>query len=143
MTYFPMLPFVWYYFDYIRVASRTFRERAMREVESFDLWHSLVSFQRRSCHRNNSSIHLLQMTKDESGTQKLTVADLSRETSVGIVAGADTVANAAVCTIYLLLQNPDCLAKARVEIDNLVNGGTEPWADMEVHESMPYLNACM
>ena len=80
---------------------------------------------------------------DKDAPHRLTIVDLYRESAVGIIAGADTVANAAVCTLYLLIQNPECMVKARAEIENLVNAGNEPWADIETHKSMPYLNACM
>ncbi|KAH7103615.1 cytochrome P450 [Auriculariales sp. MPI-PUGE-AT-0066] len=108
--------------SFLRVSNGILAERAARETDSYDLWHYLTN---------------------KEVTQKLSTSDLVRETVAAVIAGADTVANAAVNTVYLLLKNRQCLARARDEVDGMVHRGFEPWSDIEVHKDMPYLNACI
>ncbi|KAH7103623.1 high nitrogen upregulated cytochrome P450 monooxygenase 2 [Auriculariales sp. MPI-PUGE-AT-0066] len=89
---------------------------------TYDLWHYLM---------------------DKDAPHKLTTIDLIREAAAGVIAGADTVANATICTVYLLLKNPRCMARVKSEVDRIVSSGSEPWADIEVHKDLPYLNACI
>lgn len=59
-----------------------------------------------------------------------------------MVAGSDTTATGLTSLIYLLLSHPECLKKARAEVDEVY-----PWGDNAMdpskHSKLTYLTACM
>ncbi|KZV95507.1 cytochrome P450 [Exidia glandulosa HHB12029] len=106
-------------------ARKCVQDRLARPATTLDLWYYLSK----------------EDADDNDG--RLTVEKLAAEGSLALVAGADTSATAMISMIYFLLTNPDCLSKAREEVDAAVANGLAPWTNAECHPALPYLNACM
>ncbi|EJD51349.1 cytochrome P450 [Auricularia subglabra TFB-10046 SS5] len=105
-------------------AKKCVQERLQRPATSLDLWYYLGK-------------------EGEEGRDRLSAEILAFEGILAIVAGSDTTATAMACGMYHLINNPDCLAKAREEIDRVVEAGQTPWLDADCHDSLPYLASCM
>ena len=73
----------------------------------------------------------------------LDIKELASEGVLAVIAGSDTSASAMTFIIYFLLRHPECLAKARQEVDDLVATGLSPWSNPDCHDALPYLAACM
>lgn len=107
-----------------RFAAKLVEERLQRQATTLDLWYYLGK-------------------EDEDSKNALTKREMSLEAVLAIIAGSDTTATAMGAALYLLISNPECLAKARAEIDGLVASGQIPWTNIDSHNALPYLSACL
>lgn len=105
-------------------ATSCVKDRLERPATKLDLWYYLGM-------------------EDEESSGRLSVPELAAEGTLAIVAGADTSASTMTVIIYFLLRHPECLAKAREEVDGLVASGLSPWTNTDCHDALPYLSACM
>ncbi|KZV95452.1 cytochrome P450 [Exidia glandulosa HHB12029] len=105
-------------------ARKCVQDRLQRSATAMDLWYYLGN-------------------EDDDGAGRLTNEQLAAEGSLALVAGADTSSSAIVTLVYLLMTHPECLAKAREEVDTAAATGMSPWAASDCHDALPYLNACM
>lgn len=105
-------------------ARKCVQERLQRQATTLDLWYYLGK-------------------EDEEGGDRLAPDVLAFEGILAIIAGSDTTATAMACGMYQLVNNPECLAKVREEIDRVVAAGQTPWTSPDCHDALPYLAACM
>jgi len=92
--------------------------------------------------RRESPADLLEamlVAADDEGSG-ITDAEVSGNVMTMLLAGEDTTANTLAWMIWLLHRHPDCLARARDEIDR-VAGPREGWTP-ERFAALPYLEAC-
>ena len=68
--------------------------------------------------------------------------ELVAEAAVLMVAGSDTSGTGLINTLIYIVQNPECMAKVRAEIDAAVPDGTVVVRNDDV-EGLPYLRACI
>jgi cytochrome P450 len=86
---------------------------------------------------------LLEVRDPDTG-QPLTRQELIDETKTLFLAGFETTATALTWTLYLLARHPDAAAKARAEVDRVLENRTPAWDDlgrlsyvaMVLHEAM-------
>jgi cytochrome P450 len=88
--------------------------------------------------RNLIEAMLVEREKPDS---QLDDADLAGNVMTMLLAGEDTTANTLAWMIYLLSRNPEALAKARAEVDGVLQG--ERWPQgLEQLSKLDYVEAC-
>ncbi len=92
---------------------------------------------RRAAPRN--LLEAMIVAADDPGSG-ITDAEVSGNVMTMLLAGEDTTANTLAWSIWLLHTHPECLARARAEIDAQA-GDPAAWTP-ERFASMPYLEAC-
>ncbi|KAJ5647910.1 cytochrome protein [Penicillium lividum] len=82
------------------------------------------------------------LMNDKNGNlHNLEWGEIVSEDSIMMNAGSDTTAIAANATMYLLLKNPDCLRKLRVEVGSVLDD--EIVAPYDKVRHLPYLRTCI
>jgi cytochrome P450 len=93
--------------------------------------------------RRESPANLLEamlVAADDAGSG-ITDREVSGNVMTMLLAGEDTTANSLAWTIHLLHRHPQCLARARDEVDRIA-GAPAPWSPRSAWPGLHYLEAC-
>jgi cytochrome P450 len=100
----------------------------------------VIEKRKRSPEVHHDLLSMMMASKDETTGEMMNPKQLRDEVMTMFLAGYDTSANVLGWAWYLLLKNPEALAKARAEIDSVV-GDSEP--TVEHLMSLPYLHRAL
>jgi cytochrome P450 len=91
--------------------------------------------------RESSGVDLWDMVLKQEDGKGLTRGEMDANASLFMIAGTETTATLVSGLTYLLLKNPDSMAKLVREIRGAFNSSSD--MHMEAVAALPYLNACM
>jgi cytochrome P450 len=91
--------------------------------------------------RESSGVDLWDMVLKQEDGKGLTRGEMDANASLFMIAGTETTATLVSGLTYLLLKNPDSMAKLVREIRGAFTSSSD--MHMEAVAALPYLNACM
>jgi len=102
--------------------------RAKRVLD--DIVHRIIDERRRSNLERDDVLGMLMAATDESGTERMSDADLRDEVMTLFLAGHETIATAMSWTWMLLHQHPDVAARVRQEACEVLGGRAPGFDDL-------------
>jgi cytochrome P450 len=128
-----------------KLVSPQFREYwRLNEGWNDIVWHRACKRLRRYQAGEELDDFFASLMEDKSGNvNNMEFGEVVAEISIMMNAGSDTTAIAMSNAMFLLLKNPQCLAKLRDEIDTVLDEEDDAVAPYDKVRHLPYLRACL
>ncbi|PWN52777.1 cytochrome P450 [Violaceomyces palustris] len=110
-------------------------------IKSFEDYCQEAVDERKMNGGKHADIMSYLLAEDKETGVKHTPEEIKADSGLIIVAGSDTSSSSLSMAIYLLLQHPECLRKAREEVDSIFEG--QEVNDFEALKKCVYLTACL